>query len=300
MKNINKEIISGIAIFISFIIFIFGFLYLKNITFKANSYRVYMHFQDITGLEPGDKISFSGLQIGKVKHFGLQGLNVIVTAELNPDFKLPRDSRAYIKSLGMVGEKFIDIIPGNATEYLHNGDRIEGTIEGDLSELAYSAKDMMKQVQELLAQIQSVLTNVFDETAQSDLKESIQHLREISNTVNQNTNHLENTLVNIESMSKNLNEMLLEKRDQMESSIQNFHDVSTRFDDLASRADKSLASTQAILAKLENQEGTVGKVLSDDQLYDDVRSLTTELQTLLQDFKQRPQKYVNFGFIKIF
>ena len=300
MKNVTKEIISGIAIFISFIIFIFGFLYLKNITFKANAYNVYIHFQDITGLEPGDKISFSGLQIGRVKHFGLQGLNVIVTAELNPDFKLPRDSRAYIKSLGMVGEKFIDIIPGNSTEYLQNGDRIEGTIEGDLSELAFSAKDMMKQIQALLAQIQSVLTNVFDETAQNDLKESIQHLREISNTINQNTNHLENTLVNIESMSKNLNEMLLEKRDQVESSIQNFHDVSTRFDDLASRVDESLTSTQAILAKIENQEGTVGKVLSDDQLYNDVRSLTTELQTLLQDFKQRPQKYVNFGFIKIF
>lgn len=300
MNRIGREVVSGIAIFVAFIIFIFGFLYLKNVTFKAGAYQITIHFPDITGLEPGDKVSYAGLQVGKVKHFGLENGQVIVHAELNPEFKLPRDSRALIKSLGMVGEKFIDIVPGTESAFLQEGDRIEGAVAGDLTDITDSAGELMKQAEELLAQIQKAFANIFDHSSQNHLKESIEHLNEISKSINDNSGHLENTLINVESMSKNLNEMLLAHRQEMESSIRNFHTASNRFDDLTAKMDESLASVQTLLARIENQEGTAGKIIADEQLYNDIRNLTSELGTLVQDFKKRPQKYINFGFIKVF
>jgi len=300
MRNIAKEVISGVAILVAFVIFVFGFLYLKNVTFKAGTYTILIHFEDVTGLEPGDKISLSGLQIGKVRGFELENLEVLVDAELNPEVLLPRDSRAYIRSMGMVGEKFIDVVPGNAPDLLREGDRIDGHITGDLTAITDSAEDLMKQAKELLSKLNAAFANVFDTASQNRLKESIDHLNQISDTINKNTSHLENTLINIESMSKNLNEIILARRDQVETSIENFHDVSGRFTEMATQMDKSLTSIQSLLDKIENQEGTVGKVLADDELYTDIRTLTTELETLVQDFKARPQKYVNFGFIKVF
>ena len=94
--------------------------------------------------------------------------------------------------------------------------------------------------------------------------------------------------------------MFIAHRGEMESSIKNFSEASNRLEGLADKMDQSLTSVQSLLAKIENQEGSVGKVIATDDLYNDFRHLAAELDTLVQDLKRRPQKYLNLGFIKVF
>ncbi len=300
MRKIGAEVASGIAIFLAFIILIAGFLFLKNSVFQAGSYTLFIEFNDVTGLEPGDMVSVSGLRIGKVDDFELKGLKVFVTISISPDVQLPSDSQAQIKSLGMVGEKFIDIKPGTSPNFFKEGDTLQGKSVGDFSDLTGSAEGLMLQAEDLLGNIKIAFENIFDARGQADLKETLAHLRSLSATLNNNSDHMAKTLMNIDSISTNLSEIVTARRGEVESSIKNFSEASNRLEGLTSKMDKSLTSMQSLLAKIENEEGSVGKVIAKDDLYNDLRHLTAELDTLVQDVKKRPQKYLNLGFIKVF
>lgn len=300
MRKIGAEVASGVAIFLAFIILIAGFLFLKNTLFRTGTYTLLIEFNDITGLEPADMVSVSGLRIGKVDDFELRGLKVFVTISISPDVQLPTDSHAQIKSLGMVGEKFIDIRPGTSSNFLKDGDTLQGKSVSDFSDLTGSAEGLMLQAEELLGNIKIAFENIFDAQGQADLKETLAHLRSLSATLNNNSGHIAKTLMNIDSLSTNLSEILSARRGEVESSIKNFSEASNRLEGLTSKMDKSMTSVQSLLAKIENEEGSVGKVIAKDDLYNDLRHLTAELDTLVQDLKKRPQKYLNLGFIKFF
>ncbi|MFQ5823924.1 MAG: MlaD family protein [bacterium] len=304
MRKFSAEIATGVVIFSAIMILIFGYLYLKEVPFKAGKFYLMAHFDDVTGLEKSDFISVSGLKIGRVAGLRLKGLEVMVKLEVNPGVDLPKDSRAIIKSIGMVGEKYVEIIPGIATEFLEDGDSIKGTNAGDLSDLSGSMDGLMQQAEELINQLRTMLESMFDNTTQKNLRESIFHLRNISAALDRNSDknilHLENILTNLDSISNNLNDILVARRRAVETSIDNFYQASTRLQGLTNKLDSSLTSMQALLTKIENEEGALGKVISSDEIYNDIRHLTAELDALVQDMKKRPQKYLNLGFIKFF
>lgn len=301
MRKIGAEIASGVAIFLAIIIFIFGFLFLKNAAIRGGNIELTISFNDITGLEPSDYVSVAGLRVGQVQEFRIQEeFKVVVDIEIDSDLKLPKDSRAQIKSLGMAGEKVIDIIPGISSEYLQEGDSIMGTHAGDLGDLSGSMDGLISQAEDLLLKFRTAFENVFDIEGQRNLKQSLSNINHLSSTLNNNTEHLENTLTNIDSLTTSLNEIMTARRAQVETSIQNFYEASNRLEGLATKMDKSLTSMQTLLTKIENEEGALGKVISSDEFYNDLRHLTAELDTLVQDLKKRPQKYLNLGFIKVF
>lgn len=300
MRKVGSEVIVGIALFTAFVIFVSGYLYFKNVAFKTDRYIVTIKFRDVTGLEQSDFVSVAGLRIGRVQKLRFDNLSVLVDVRIDPGIEIPVDSRAHIKSLGMVGEKFIDIIPGSSDQMLQDGETIEGENSGDLSDLSGSMETLFQQAQELINELRTVLHTVMDTDTQQHLKETVFHMRNISSDLDNNSAHIDKILVNLDSISENMNGILTERRDKVESSIDNFHRASTRFDDMTNKLDTSLTSVQTLLTKIENQEGAVGKVIYSDELYNDIRHLTAQLDTLVQDLKKRPQKYLNMGFIKVF
>lgn len=300
MRKLGSEIAVGIALFSAFVIFVAGYLYFKNVSFKADRYLIKIHFKDVTGLEKSDFVSIAGLRVGRVLNLRLDKLSVEVDVRIDPGVEIPVDSRAQIKSLGMVGEKFIDIIPGVSDQILQDGDSISGQNAGDLSDLSGSMDNLFQQAQQLLDELRTVLHTVLDNTTQRHLKETVLHLRNISSELDNNSAHIEKILVNLDGISTNMNDILAARREKVESSIDNIHQASTRFETMTNKLDTSLTSVQALLSKIENQEGALGKVINSDEFYQELRHLTAELDTLVQDLKKRPQKYLNLGFIKVF
>ncbi|MFQ5706580.1 MAG: MlaD family protein [bacterium] len=304
MRKVSSEVAAGVAIFLAFVIFVTGYLYLKDLPFRGGRFRVTAHFADVTGLEKSDFVSVSGLKIGRVKSLHLKGLEVLAILEFNPGVELPRDSRARIKSIGMVGEKFIDIIPGTSKELLQEGDVIEGSNSGDITDLSTTMEGLMGQAQQLITRLTSLLDIVFDNETQKNLKESIYHLRNVAAALDKNSDrtavHLQNVLANLDSLSTVFNELFVDRRESLKTSLDNFNHASASFQTITDKLDTSLNSMQTLLAKIENQDGALGKVIASDDLYNDIRHLTAELDDLVQDLKKRPQRYVNLGFIKIF
>lgn len=300
MRKIAQELAAGIAIFLAFVIFIVGYLYLKDVPLQGGRYQIKVLFDDVTGLEKSDFVSVSGLRIGRVERLELNGLRVVATLELEPGIKLPEDSQARIKSIGMVGEKFVDIVPGIADTYLKNGDVINGINTGDISDLGGSAEGLMKQLEDLLNEIRSSFKYTLDQNTQTNLKQTVSHIENVSAELNRNTEHMQNIFANLDTVSRGLNELMAARKEMLSASIENFHQASESLPEIVDKLDNSLTTMQGLLDRIENKEGALGKVIASDEFYYDIRRLTTELDSLVQDFKKRPQKYLNLGFIKIF
>ncbi len=292
MRKVGAEVVSGMAIFLAILIFIFGFLFLKNTAFKRG-YHLYVHFADVTGLEPHDVVNLSGLKIGQVEDFELRGLDVVVRISIDETVKLPRDSRAHIKNLGLVGEKFIDIAPGTATEFVQDGDFLEGVSTGDLTNLTDSMEEVLNNGQQLLTRFLETFDEVFDPATRKNLKESLAHLNQLSATLDHNAGNFEALLVNLESASKTIDGILTQRRREIESSIENLYTATGKLEGLMARLDSSMVSLSSVLAKIDSEQGTVGKVIASDELYNNIRQLQAQIDELLRDLKKYPQKYVN-------
>ncbi len=200
----------------------------------------------------------------------------------------------------MVGEKFIEIVRGKSRELLTDGDMLAGSNTGDLADLGGSVEVLMDDAQLFLVELRETFQLLFDAATRADLKQSLANLSAITATLNDNSSRLKSTLTSLESISMNVDEILTQRRPKVETSIDNLHEVSTRLREFTDKIDSSLTSVNTLLTRIEKQEGTLGKVIYRDDLYDDLRQLTTEMDGLVQDFKKRPQKYLNLGFIKVF
>jgi len=216
-----------------------------------------------------------------------------VRISVDEEVRLPVDSRAYLKNLGLVGEKFIDIVPGTSSEYLDEGSYIQGAAEGDFASLTGSVEEVVGQAGDLLQKLLEAFDSVFDDATRRNVRESLLHLKRISATLDDNSENFNELLANLQSVSSNIDEMLTERRRQIEESISNLHSATGRLEGVLARMDSSLTVMQAVLAKIDNEEGTVGKVIASDELYNNMKQLQMEIDELLQDLKRRPQKYIN-------
>lgn len=300
MRKLGAEVVAGITIFLAFVTFVVGYLYLKDVRIKGGRYTVVVEFDDVTGLEQSDPVRLSGMQIGRVQDLQLSNFQVRALLDINRDVQLPVDSQAKIQSVGMVGEKYVRLIPGNAGQMLEEGGVIQGTNAGDFTEMASTADSLMIQVRSLIAEIRQILTPQM----RQNIQETMTHMRSLSSALDaqaqENAAHLNNVLANLNRISTNLNTLLVDRKEALQTSIDSFHRASESLPTIADKLDSSLTSMQRLLNKIEHQEGTLGKVIANDALYNDLHHLTSELDTLVQDLKRRPQKYLNLGFIKIF
>ena len=91
---------------------IFGYLFIQEIPVKKQGYVITILFDNVSGLTRSDPVTVSGMKIGRVREMSLVKNHVAVSVWLDGKIPYPRDSRAGIKSMGMIGEKFIDLQPG--------------------------------------------------------------------------------------------------------------------------------------------------------------------------------------------
>lgn len=312
--RLSKYAKLGILIVFSFAIFIWGMNYLKGIDFfKQNtSYKVI--YERIDGLLESSAVMMNGYQVGQVKTIEFTDRNdgsLMVTFSLEGDFKIPKGSVARIISSDLMGTKSIklQIVPSNA--YYASGDTIKGSIEEDLKEqVSMQVLPLKNKAEQLLASLDSaitVVTYVFNAEARKNLSESFAHINQ--------------TILNLEKASSELSELLTAEKGNLQGIIQNVNEISATLNessddfsnmmgnfssisDSLAAADLSLLVTElqasakginSILGKIEQGEGSVGKLMNDDQLYANLTEMSQSLDFLLKDIRNNPKRYVHFS-----
>lgn len=302
-KKISKELVIGLFTASILIGGYFGFNFLKNKNVFSDDYYLTAIFDQAAGLDPSAQVMVQGFSIGNVESidFDIATKKLTVKMNINGKYSLPINSIAKIASTSMLGSKAVVIELGSDTETLKHNDEITASAELSLMD---TASDEYTKFSNNLSSISDKVTSALD---------GINRAMSI-----QNTEALSATMANLESTTEDFKIVAASQRANLEEVIANLAVVSASFKALApdlergikniatmsdslklsapaliENAAKSAENLNAILAKINSGEGSMGKLVSDEEFYVNMNAALSNLTLLLSDLKENPSKYIN-------
>jgi phospholipid/cholesterol/gamma-HCH transport system substrate-binding protein len=297
----------------SIVVFILGLMYIQEISIKKSNYTFTVLFENIQGLNVGDEVDMLGKKIGKVSHSRIIGQKISVELSIDNSFafSIPVDSKIEVKSEGLIGSKFISISPGlNTKEFILPGETVEGLREFDFAEITPGIVPLTQDLSAFARRLKATL----GEEEKDNIRLTIHNIESLTaelDTFVYNYRNIisDNDKKNFQDFIKNLSGTVkdlkygvnkeINKLDGMLDDLKKVTDkseeLSTTITELKKSSESFAISTEKfnkILNKIDNGEGTMGKLVSDSALYENMNNLVNEMRTLVDDIKENPAKYM--------
>lgn len=281
-----------------------------------NKERVfYAVYPQINGLVKANPVLLNGFRIGQVKdiyvHPDNSGKIIVEFSVTNNDVQVPINSVAKLYSSGLLSSMAIELKMGNSTIMAEDGDTLNTYVQATLTEEVNVQFQPIKQKFEtVMLSIDSVLViirSVFNENTRRNLEQSFESIRLTINNLEHTTYNLDTLLSSqrgnlasiirsVESISNNIKN----NNDKITNIINNFSNITDTIakSNIASaidNADKSLKQFSDIMEKINRGEGSLGMLVNNDSLYNNLNNSSKELNELIEDIKLNPRRYLNFS-----
>jgi phospholipid/cholesterol/gamma-HCH transport system substrate-binding protein len=304
--KISNESKVGILTIVALTLLILGFNFLKGKTLFTKSKKIYAVFDDLGSLEKSNEVKINGLPIGKVYDLAARDKNVngiVITINLSKEVNIPDNSQAYI-SAPIVGSSYIIIEKGNSKTFLKLGDTLKTRVEnGILGDFKTQMGPTLVEIKDAVDSLKTVLGKVnrmFDIEAKNNLQATIVNLKEASNALkvllNNENSPLVSTLRNANSFAENLKK----NNDSITAIISNAKKLTDKFSKLnlqqtLDSMNAALSEFKTTLAKVTSNNGTLGALINDKQLYNKINDAVLSAEILMDDIRAHPKRYVNIS-----
>ena len=296
----------GLIFVLSGVAFVVGLLYIQDISIKKSNYTFTVMFENVQGLHVGDQVDMLGKKIGKVTktRFMAQKIAVELAIDNSFSFSIPIDSKIEVKSEGIIGSKFISITPGyNRKDYILPGTIVDGLREFDLTEITPDIVPMTQDLSAFARQLKAILGKEEGDKIRLTIKNIESFTAQLDSLISaKDRNNFQTTMKNLRDVTAELKEGINKEIDKLDQMLNSFKAVTDKSDELSTTISELRKSSESfssatqkldmLLTKMENGEGTLGKLVNNDTLHENMNSLVNEVRTLVQDFKENPTKYM--------
>jgi phospholipid/cholesterol/gamma-HCH transport system substrate-binding protein len=288
---------------------VLGFDFLKgNNTFQRGR-DFYVVYDKVPGLQESDPIRVNDLLIGRVKDLTLRDdYTIMARLNITEDFPIPVDSRAMISSADFLGAKQVDLVIGKSDRLARSGDTLRGTIEVGIQEaIREELRPITSKVQALISSIDSSMTVVnaiFSGETGEDVENSLTSISEaltnfrnmslrVDNMVARQTRNVDTIFSSLATVSQGF----ADKDAEMQRILENLAAITdslaaAEFAATVTDARDAIRGLGAIIERVEDGEGTLGKLVQDDALYENLNASSQDLDALLKDIEANPGRYV--------
>ena len=283
--------------------------FLKGSDVFSSSNTYYAYYEQVSGVQPASHVVLYGVQVGAGSKITLdegptKGVEVEITVDKR--YKIPVDSKAKIFSDGIMGGKAIEIVYGKSSEFIPKGGTIETEAGGDLFDMAGTEIDFLN---EKISAVVDGLTVTLDS---------------VNKLLAANTESMTNIMTNVDGVTSNVNTMLAKEREHLEQALASLSKFSKSLGDnseqvggiitlgylidnlnkfsgqlaegdLVAKLEHLVGEMNGILASVKDENGSVGKLLSDGELYNNLTAASDNLSALLSDLKENPHRYINIS-----
>jgi phospholipid/cholesterol/gamma-HCH transport system substrate-binding protein len=295
----RREVKIGIflagAIFImAVLIFIVGDL---SVLFKKGGYELSAYFDSAIGLENRASVRMAGVKIGYVRDIRLAERKAQVVMNISPEFQVPKGSKATLASLGLIGEKYIEISPSDAPDFFQAGEALQATPAISFDQLG----GLVLSIGEKIEDVSRSLREITGEESQTNVRETLQNLNSFSGELNKffadNKDDLRAGIqkasqtvqsfdARIEMVTKNLDDTIRLVREIAQENRGSIRSNIDKIEELFSQVEESLRLLQNSLEKISRGEGTLGKLVQNPQLYDEAESTLRAVNRTVEPFSQ--------------
>jgi phospholipid/cholesterol/gamma-HCH transport system substrate-binding protein len=297
--KLSNEARLGIVIFFAALLFLSGVIYLRGINLQKKEYSLTVFYDNVNGLAEGSSITVAGLTVGRVESMRLSGTAIAVDISIQNKVHLSRDTRALIKSSSIMGGKLIALIPGVQPQVLQDGDTLMGAYEADLTELTSTLAPISSNVLGILERVNTT----FDEKTRKHIQSILEEFNKTSIGLNQLVQTEGQKLdyaignfaafsVNLSRFAVNLDSIALSQKSNLDTSMASIRIVTYQLREASDNLKATSQSLSAVLGKIERGEGTIGRLIKDPRMYDDIDSAAINLNLLIKDIRENPSKYV--------
>lgn len=306
--KIKNETKVGILATVAIAILVLGYSFLKGNDVFTSENTYYAIYERVDGLTVSKPVYVNGYQIGRVSGLTLLPNGTILTEfKIDKKYELPENTVARISSTDLLGGKAIVFDLGDSKVYAQTGATLQSDVQKNIME---QVEPIQKKAEALFAVLDSVLTSV-NNTISPDFQKNINRsLQSIANTLNtlENTatqvdgmvgtekSKISGILTNMESISGNFNDNN-EKLTRIFANLETVSDKAARlnFEETMNKANMAVSDLQLVVDSLNSGKGSLGKLLNDDELYNNLEEASRSLDNLMIDVKQNPKKYVHFS-----
>ena len=291
--RISREVKAGFIILLAIVGMIWFINFLKGKNILRSGRTFYAVYDDVNGLEPTSAVTINGFRIGRVEsikfHPDLSG-RLIVQLQIEYDFQFSKNAIAKVYSPDFLGGKAVSIDISKKGELAQYGDTLPSALERGITDAFSDRLDPMKnKVEHMIVNLDTTLNKVsklLNEENRENITQILKTLEETSRSLNA---HLNENTGDISRLIKTVDKTLV----KFSTVADNVNKVN--FESTVKQLDQTVARLNTTLEKIEKGEGSIGLLVNDKQLYNNLQRAGRELKELLQDLKENPKRYVHFS-----
>lgn len=309
----KKEVIIGIISVVAIASLVVGFFFLKGLNIFKDQRTFFVKYTNVQGLMESNAVTINGFKVGQITKISFQPQepdSVLVQFVINnKTIILPEDTRAELRS-DILGTRSIELLLGKSTILLKKGDYISGLTQKDLQDQVNEQLLPLKnKTEQLIGNIDTVIntiSEIFDvnkgslNSSINSLQIAVKHFESSSRSVDsillENRFAFRSVMSRVESITTNLQK----SNEQISNTIQNLSDITDSLTaaDLVGtveNAKKALYETNLILTAINNKEGSLGQLVYNDSLINNVNIMVDQAQRLIENIKEHPNRYLQFS-----
>ncbi len=288
--KLSYEIKTAILILSGIILFIIGFSYLKSNDVFVADRIFYAVYDDVEGVSKGTPVTISGFNVGSVQDikFYKNTSQLLLKFRVENDFNFSDQSIAQIYETGLIGGKALSVVPKYGQRLAKSGDTLQSSIAPGLTELVNDKlTPLQEKIESMVVSADSVLiglNSVLNNEAKFEIQSSIKNFS--------------STVADLKNSAGTLDELLNTNKSQINNIISNVNQTSNELSDLSivvKNLSQSSKSIDKIVNEISNGNGSLNKLIFDDELINSLDAASSNINLLLKDLRLNPKRYVHFS-----
>lgn len=284
----NREVKVGAFVLIGIVAFFVSLFTLTDVGTFRGRYYANTVIENAGGMRNGDPVQMRGVNIGRVSSFGMVPGGVAVRLEIYNRYAVPEDSRAVVRSAGLLGGMVVDIVPGGSTNRIANDGSIPGVVESDILSTATT----------LGGQAETVLSRVDLLLSENTIGSVGASAAELQVLLEQMSALIQSQRAELDAISQSLRRSAegVERATagpELARTVSNIDSITVRLGETGRALGTASESLETVLGRVERGEGTLGRLTVDEALYENLNAAALAIRELVADIQRDPRRYLN-------
>ncbi|RZL69006.1 MAG: MCE family protein [Pedobacter sp.] len=306
--KIKNETKVGILAAFAIALLIIGYNFLKGNSIFSSETTLLARYTRVDGLTVSKPVLINGYQIGRVAKLQLEpGGTILATLSINSKYEIPENSIARLEGTDLLGSKAIVMSLGNSKKMAEDGFTLNANVEKGLMEqvqhVQKKAELIIGKMDSILSSVNSILNPNFQKNVDKSFNSIAGTLASLETTskkvdglVGSESARIEAIFKNVEGITANLNN----NNKKISDILTNINTVTDKFaaanfKETLDNANNAIADLQSVISGIKSGKGSLGLLLNDDKMYNNLNSASKNLDELMIDLKANPKRYVHFS-----